>query len=114
MDGVQQVMLGSTMTSMVSVFAVGLPLVPARRPGEQRRVRQAAAGQPASDNARMSAQVMLGSTLTKLVSVFAVGLPLCLLGGLAYSCASGKPLLDGCLQAYAALYKIPGTGLPHE
>ncbi|KAK9836266.1 hypothetical protein WJX81_000586 [Elliptochloris bilobata] len=53
-------------------------------------------------------QVMLGSTMTKLVSVFAVGLPLCLLGGLAYSFASGKPLLTGCLQAYAALYKIPG------
>ena len=56
---------------------------------------------------------MLGSTMTKLVSVFAVGLPLCLLGGLAYSCASGKPLLTGCLQAYAALYKIPGAGLHH-
>ena len=54
------------------------------------------------------AQVMLGSTMTKLVSVFAVGLPLCLLGGLAYSAASGKSLLQGCLQAYAALYKIPG------
>ena len=51
---------------------------------------------------------MLGSTMTKLVSVFAVGLPLCLLGGLAYSAASGKSLLQGCLQAYAALYKIPG------
>ena len=59
----------------------------------------------------MLVQVMLGSTMTKLVSVFAVGLPLCLLGGLAYSCASGKPLLTGCLQAYAALYKIPGAGL---
>ena len=61
----------------------------------------------------MLVQVMLGSTMTKLVSVFAVGLPLCLLGGLAYSCASGKPLLTGCLQAYAALYKIPGAGLHH-
>ncbi len=57
------------------------------------------------------AQVMLGSTLTKLISVFAVGLPLCLLGGLAYSVASGKSLLQGCLQAYAALYKIPGRFL---
>jgi hypothetical protein len=54
---------------------------------------------------------MLGSTLTKLISVFAVGLPLCLLGGLAYSIASGKSLLQGCLQAYAALYKIPGGSL---
>ena len=66
-------------------------------------------GLQVADTPRVSAQVMLGSTMTKLVSVFAVGLPLCLLGGLAYSFASGKPLLDGCLQAYAALYKIPGT-----
>lgn len=53
-------------------------------------------------------QIMLASTGTKLVAVFVAGIPLCLLGGLAYMWTSGKTLLDGMLNAYGALYKIPG------
>lgn len=51
---------------------------------------------------------MLASTLTKIFAVFAVGLPLCILGGVAYAWTSGKSLLDGCINAYGALYKVPG------
>lgn len=38
-----------------------------------------------------------------------MGLPLCALGGVLYSWASGKTVLDGVINAYGALYKIPGT-----
>ncbi len=37
-----------------------------------------------------------------------VGLPLCAVGGVLYSWASGKSLVDGTINAYGALYKIPG------
>ena len=51
---------------------------------------------------------MLGSTWSKLAAVFIAGLPLCVVGGALYSIASGKGFIDGCIQAYGALYKIPG------
>ncbi len=38
-----------------------------------------------------------------------VGLPLCAVGGVLYSWASGKSLVDGTINAYGALYKIPGA-----
>lgn len=53
-------------------------------------------------------QVMLANTSTKLVAVFVLGIPMCLLGGIIYSWTSGKSLLDGVINAYGALYKIPG------
>ena len=37
-----------------------------------------------------------------------VGLPLCAVGGVFYSWASGQTLVDGFVNAYGALYKIPG------
>ena len=40
-----------------------------------------------------------------------VGLPLCAVGGVFYSWASGQTLVDGFVNAYGALYKIPG-GFP--
>ena len=40
-----------------------------------------------------------------------VGLPLCAVGGVFYSWASGQTLVDGFVNAYGALYKIPGG--PH-
>ena len=59
-------------------------------------------------------QVMLASTGTKLVAVFVAGIPLCLLGGIVYAWCSGKTLIDGFVNAYGALYKIPGHQLtPH-
>ena len=51
---------------------------------------------------------MLASTGTKLVAVFAAGIPLCLLGGVVYAWTSGKTIIDGFVNAYGALYKIPG------
>ena len=53
-------------------------------------------------------QVMLGSTWNKMIAVFAIGIPACVLGGAAYSLASGRDILTGFIQAYGALYKIPG------
>lgn len=53
-------------------------------------------------------QVMLASTGTKLVAVFVAGIPLCLLGGIIYAWTSGKSIIDGFVNAYGALYKIPG------
>ncbi|KAK9917305.1 hypothetical protein WJX75_002985 [Coccomyxa subellipsoidea] len=54
-------------------------------------------------------QVMLSGTLTKLVWSILVGLPLCAVGGLLYSWASGKSVIEGIINAYGALYKIPGV-----
>ena len=54
-------------------------------------------------------QVMLGSTWNKMIAVFAIGIPACIVGGVAYSLASGRDILTGFIQAYGALYKIPGT-----
>lgn len=54
-------------------------------------------------------QIMLASTGTKLVAVFVAGIPLCFVGGVVYAWTSGKTLLDGIINAYGALYKIPGT-----
>lgn len=54
-------------------------------------------------------QVMLGSTWNKMIAVFAIGIPACVVGGVAYSLASGRDILTGFIQAYGALYKIPGT-----
>ena len=51
---------------------------------------------------------MLGSTWNKMIAVFAIGIPACVLGGVAYSLASGRDILTGFIQAYGALYKIPG------
>ena len=51
---------------------------------------------------------MLASTVTKIFAVFVVGMPLCLVGGLLYSWASGKNVVDGFVAAYGALYKVPG------
>ena len=53
-------------------------------------------------------QVMLARTGTKLIAVFVAGIPLCALGGILYSWASGKSLLDGFISSYGALYKVPG------
>lgn len=53
-------------------------------------------------------QIMLASTGTKLIAVFAAGIPLCLLGGVVYAWTSGKTIIDGFVNAYGALYKIPG------
>lgn len=58
-------------------------------------------------------QVMLGSTWNKMIAVFAIGIPACVAGGLAYSLASGRDILTGFIQAYGALYKIPGNHLAH-
>jgi hypothetical protein len=38
-----------------------------------------------------------------------IGLPLCAIGGVFYSWASGRSLIDGVINAYGALYKIPGA-----
>ncbi|KAA6419289.1 MAG: hypothetical protein FRX49_10813 [Trebouxia sp. A1-2] len=54
-------------------------------------------------------QVMLGSTWNKMIAVFAIGIPACIAGGVAYSLASGRDILTGFIQAYGALYKIPGV-----
>lgn len=54
-------------------------------------------------------QVMLGSTWNKMIAVFAIGIPACVVGGVAYSLASGRDILTGFIQAYGALYKIPGV-----
>lgn len=54
-------------------------------------------------------QIMLGSTWNKMIAVFAIGIPACVLGGVAYSLASGRDILTGFIQAYGALYKIPGN-----
>ena len=43
-----------------------------------------------------------------MIAVFAIGIPACVLGGAAYSLASGRDILTGFIQAYGALYKIPG------
>ena len=53
-------------------------------------------------------QVLLRNTVSKLAAVFLAGIPACLLGGALYSATSGKPLVDGFVNAYGALYKIPG------
>lgn len=53
-------------------------------------------------------QIMLGSTWNKMIAVFAIGIPACVVGGVAYSLASGRDILTGFIQAYGALYKIPG------
>lgn len=53
-------------------------------------------------------QIMLGSTWNKMIAVFAIGIPACIVGGVAYSLASGRDILTGFIQAYGALYKIPG------
>lgn len=37
-----------------------------------------------------------------------VGMPLCAVGGVFYSWASGQTVLEGFVNAYGALYKIPG------
>lgn len=37
-----------------------------------------------------------------------VGMPLCAVGGVFYSWASGQTLVNGFVNAYGALYKIPG------
>ncbi|KAL3139211.1 hypothetical protein ABBQ32_005982 [Trebouxia sp. C0010 RCD-2024] len=54
-------------------------------------------------------QIMLGSTWNKMIAVFAIGIPACVVGGVAYSLASGRDILTGFIQAYGALYKIPGV-----
>lgn len=41
-----------------------------------------------------------------------VGLPLCAVGGVLYSWTSGKSVVDGIINAYGALYKIPGALCP--
>lgn len=56
-------------------------------------------------------QIMLGSTWNKMIAVFAIGIPACVVGGVAYSLASGRDILTGFIQAYGALYKIPGNPL---
>ncbi len=38
-----------------------------------------------------------------------VGMPLCAVGGVFYSWASGQTLVEGFVNAYGALYKIPGA-----
>ena len=53
-------------------------------------------------------QIMLGSTWNKMIAVFAIGIPACVVGGVFYSLASGRDILTGFIQAYGALYKIPG------
>ena len=53
-------------------------------------------------------QVMLGSTWNKMIAVFAIGIPACVVGGVMYSLASGRDIVTGFIQAYGALYKIPG------
>ena len=58
-----------------------------------------------------SQQIMLASTGTKLIAVFIAGIPMCLVGGLIYSWTSGKTVMDGMINAYGALYKIPGPAL---
>jgi len=58
-------------------------------------------------------QVMLGSTWNKMIAVFAIGIPACIAGGAAYSLASGRDILTGFIQAYGALYKIPGDHFAH-
>lgn len=58
-------------------------------------------------------QVMLGSTWNKMIAVFAIGIPACIAGGAAYSLASGRDILTGFIQAYGALYKIPGDRFAH-
>lgn len=58
-------------------------------------------------------QIMLGSTWNKMIAVFAIGIPACVVGGVFYSLASGRDLLTGFIQAYGALYKIPGTLTAH-
>lgn len=58
-------------------------------------------------------QVMLGSTWNKMIAVFAIGIPACIVGGVAYSLASGRDVLTGFIQAYGALYKIPGDHTAH-
>ena len=58
-----------------------------------------------------SQQIMLASTGTKLIAVFIAGIPMCLVGGLVYSWTSGKTVMDGMINAYGALYKIPGPAL---
>lgn len=40
-----------------------------------------------------------------------VGMPLCAVGGVFYSWASGQTVVNGFVNAYGALYKIPGDGL---
>ncbi|MCJ1468199.1 hypothetical protein MMC07_006827 [Pseudocyphellaria aurata] len=55
-----------------------------------------------------SQQIMLASTMTKIFAVFIVGIPLCLIGGVLYSWTSGKGVVSGFINAYGALYKIPG------
>lgn len=55
-----------------------------------------------------SQQIMLASTMTKIFAVFVVGIPLCFLGGFLYSWTSGKGVVAGFINAYGALYKIPG------
>ena len=40
-----------------------------------------------------------------------VGMPLCAVGGVFYSWASGQTLVEGFVNAYGALYKIPGAPL---
>ena len=59
-------------------------------------------------------QIMLGSTWNKMIAVFAIGIPACVLGGVAYSLASGRDILTGFIQAYGALYKIPGAPPLHH
>ena len=55
-----------------------------------------------------SQQIMLASTMTKIFAVFVVGIPLCLVGGVLYSWTSGRGVINGFINAYGALYKIPG------
>lgn len=57
-------------------------------------------------------QVMLGSTWNKMIAVFAIGIPACVVGGVMYSLASGRDIVTGFIQAYGALYKIPGEHMP--
>lgn len=40
-----------------------------------------------------------------------VGMPLCAVGGVFYSWASGQNVVSGFVNAYGALYKIPGECL---
>lgn len=40
-----------------------------------------------------------------------VGMPLCAVGGVFYSWASGQSVVSGFVNAYGALYKIPGAQL---
>eukprot|EP00884_Botryococcus_braunii_P016643 jgi/Botrbrau1/3662/Bobra.0204s0052.1 len=51
---------------------------------------------------------LMGSVASKLLMFFAVGIPLCLLGGGLYSLASGRSIAQGVVNAYGALYKVPG------